>query len=141
MLKQSYSNKDLKDLTLKARTLWEIDLETKTIKKKMNTIDVKVPLQAIYRMVVEDWNSNKNNASAYHYPFISSSFSKIIGLDNGWSINIDDRKFIENDMYLFDEDGRTILIDINIKQFWETKWFNALSLTVGLVGLAIGIIG
>ena len=141
MFKQSYSNKDLKELTKTARTLWEIDLENKIIKKKLNTINKKIPLQAIYRMVVDDWASNKNNAQGYYYPFVSSGFRKIIGFDNGWTISVEDREFIEKDMYLFDEDGKTILIDVNVKQFWETKWFNALSLTVGLIGLIIGVIG
>ena len=140
MFKQSYSEKDLIELTNTARTIWEIDLQNKIIKRKLNVIDKKLPLQAIYRMVVDDWASNKNNEQNFEPPFVSSSFRKIIGFKKGWHISVEDRKFIEKDMYLFADDSRTILIDINIKRFWETSEFHIFSIFVGISGLIIGLL-
>ena len=140
MLKQSYSEKDLEELTETAKTMWEIDLNSKRIKRKKNVIDKKVPLQAIYRMTKEEWATNAN-AQKFRFPFINSNFHRILGFIEGWSISVEDRNFIEKDMYLFSDNGYTILIDVNIKRFWETTWFNILSISVGVVGLIFGIIG
>jgi hypothetical protein len=110
MLTQGYSDADLEQLTSKARTLWEYDFHSspKKIKRRANVVSAQVPLQAIYRMVVEDWSKAEFNC--YHFPFSISSFARVFGLGERWDIPIDDRRYVEKDMVLFPSDGRTILI-------------------------------
>lgn len=141
MLTQGYSSNDLEHLTNKARTLWEFDFHStpKKIKRRANVVTDRVPLLAIYRMVVEDWAKAEFNC--YSFPFSNSSFSRVYGLSENWDIPIDDRKYIEKDMVLFGSDGRTILILPESKRrWWETTWFNLTSLALGLVGLLFGFI-
>ena len=141
MLTQGYSNSDLEHLTTKARTLWEYDLNStpKKIKRRANVIADHVPLQAIYRMVVEDWAKSEFNC--YHFPFSNSSFARVLGLGEGWEIPVEDRKYIEKDMVLFASDGRTILIlPEQNRRWWETTWFNVTSLALGVLGLLFGFI-
>lgn len=141
MLTQGYSNSDLEYLTTKARTLWEYDLNLtpKKIKRRANVIADHVPLQAIYRMVVEDWVKPEFNC--YHFPFSSSSFSRVLGMGEGWDIPVEDRKYIEKDMVLFASDGYTILIlPEQNHRWWETTWFNVTSLALGTLGLLFGLI-
>ena len=139
MLTQSYSNTDLEQLTTKARSLWEYDFTStpKKIKRRANVIADDVPLQAIYRMVVEDWAKTEFNR--YDFPFSSNSFARVLGLGEGWDIPVEDRKFIEKDMVLFASDGRTILIlPEKERRWWETTWFNLTSWFFGAVGLIFG---
>jgi hypothetical protein len=141
MLTQGYSNSDLEHLTTKARTLWEYDLSStpKKIKRRANVIADRVPLQAIYRMVVEDWAKTEFNC--YHFPFSNSSFARVFGLGEGWDIPIGDRQYIEKDMVLFASDGRTILIlPEQDRRWWETTWFNVTSLALGFLGLLFGFV-
>jgi hypothetical protein len=140
MLAHGYSNIDLEHLTTKARTLWEYDLTStpKKIKRRANVITDNVPLQAIYRMVVEDWAKLEFNC--YKFPFSNNSFSRVLGLSEGWDIPIADRKYIEKDMVLFASDERTILIlPEQDRRWWETTWFNATSLVLGMLGLLFGL--
>lgn len=141
MLTQSYSDIDLEHLTTKARTIWEYDLKStpQEIKRRANVIPDHVPLQAIYRMVVQDWA--KAEFQRYHFPFSNNSFARVLGLGEGWNIPVEDRKYIEKDMVLFASDGRTILIlPEQDRRWWETTWFNITSLAVGVVGLLFGFI-
>ena len=141
MLTEGYSNSDLEHLTTKARTLWEYDLNStpKKIKRRANVISYSVPLRAIYRMVVEDWTKAEFNC--YHFPFSNSSFSRVLGLSEGWDIPVEDRKHIEKDMVLFASDGRTILIlPEQNRRWWETTWFNVTSFALGVLGLLFGFI-
>ena len=91
---QSYSEADLESLKDKARTLWEYDFESepKRILRKPNVINDKVPMRALYRMVVEDWHAKHSN---FKFPFASGNYRDILGLNDGWDIPIQDRKFIE----------------------------------------------
>jgi len=136
---QSYSNDDLEALTHKARTLWEYDFksEPKLIKRKPNVISDKLPLRAIYRMVVEDWQSKHSN---YIYPFANGNYKNIFGLNEGWNIPVQDREFIEKDMMLMAADKIQVLILPERKRdWWETNWFHVLSLGVGVIGIALSV--
>lgn len=141
MLNQTYSNKDLEELTGLARTLWEINVSQKVIQRRPNVIKKNVPVQALYRMVKEAWNSNKNNEAASPFPFIPSEFSRVIGFSDGWSISVNDRKYLDGDMILFASDGHTILISPTNQKWWESGWFNGLSLIIGASGLIAAITG
>jgi len=141
MFLQSYCNSDLEQLTDKARTLWEYDFDStpKRIKRRTNVIKETIPLQAIYRMVKEDWLNT--DFSRYNFPFQSSNFSSVLGLSNDWHISVNDRKFIEKDMILFASNGREILILPEKKlRWWETTWFNITSWTFGALGLILTIL-
>lgn len=50
-MKQAYSEKDILELVELAKTLWDIDYESKQIKRKPNVVGKTVPVKAIYRMV------------------------------------------------------------------------------------------
>lgn len=141
MLTSGYSESDLEQLTAKARTLWEYDLNSKPkrIKRRTNVISDHIPLQAIYRMVAQDWAKSEFNR--YSFPFSTSSFARVLGLGEGWDIQVADREFIEKDMVLFAADGRTILIlPEQDRRWWETTWFNVVSLALGILGLLFGLI-
>ena len=141
MLHAKYSDTDLQSLTDKARTLWEYDFGSspKKIKRRQNVIEDKVPLRTIYRMVVHDWHESDKNC--YHFPFSSNSFSGVLGMNEGWDIPVVDRKYIERDMVLFASDHRTILISTeDPKRWWESTWFNILSLFIGVLGLLSGVL-
>lgn len=137
MFKKGYSNHDLLVLTEKARTLWEYDFSTtpKKIKRRRNVVKDSVPLQAIYRMVVEDWASGE--FIRLEFPFVTSNFAKVLGMSEKWDIPFEDRKFIEKDFVLFASDGKTILIAPNAaKRWWETARFNIIQLFFAIVGFA-----
>ena len=136
MLNKSYSNQDLIELTDLARTLWELDVATKLIKRRPNVINKKVPIKAIYRMTKEAW---RNNLSGYSFPFVESNFTNVLGLAEDWNIPIKDRKYLENDMVLFASDQKSVLISPITKNWWETTWFNLISILIGIAGLIIGI--
>jgi len=140
MLNESYSTADLESLTEKALTMWEYDFESmpKRIKRRSNVVGDKLPLRAIYRMAVNDWAKSEYNC--FHFPFSNNGFSQVLGMSDGWDISVDDRKFIEKDMVLFASDHRTILISTESPvRWWETTWFNAASLFIGVLGLTFGI--
>ena len=140
MLNEGYSATDLESLTDKALTMWEYDFEStpKRIKRRSNVVDDKLPLRAIYRMAVNDWTKSEYNC--FHFPFSNNSFSQVLGMNDGWDISVEDRKFIENDMVLFASDHRTILISTQSPgRWWETTWFNVASLFLGVFGLIFGI--
>jgi len=136
---QSYSEADIEDLTKKARTLWEYDFqsEPKRILRKPNVVTDTVPLRAIYRMAVEDWKDKHNN---YYFPFANGNYKNIIGLRKGWDIPLNDRKFIEKDMMLMAADKTNVLIlPEKPREWWETTWFNILSIFMGVTGIAVSI--
>ena len=69
------------------------------------------------------------------------NFARVLGLSEGWEIQVDDRRFIEKDMVLFASDGRTILLlPEPPRRWWETTWFNFTSLLLGILGLAFGFL-
>ena len=140
MLRKSYSNKDLLELTELAHSLWAVDTSTKTIRKRTNTISKKIPIQALYRMTKELWCRGENYQK-FEFPFVNSNFSRVLGLAEGWSISVHDRKQLENDMILFANDRKTVLIAPVEKKWWETTWFNFLSVFVGVAGLIVGTDG
>ena len=70
-MKQSYSNKDLIELTELAKTLWEIDYAQKIIRRKQNVIKKTIPIKAIYRMVKKDRLENEKSRP-FDFPFTSS---------------------------------------------------------------------
>ena len=140
MLNSSYSNQDLEELTETARTLWEIDVASRTIRRRPNTITKTVPVQAIYRMTKEAWAYNKE-FQKLRFPFVESNFTRVLGLAKGWNISVSDRKHLENDMVLFSDDGRSVLISPNNRRWWETTWFSIASISIGIAGLIVGIIG
>lgn len=139
MLHQSYSEHDLKRLTLEARKSWGYDLDAspKTINRINGSSREKVPIQAIYRMVAEDWSKDQFNR--FHFPFANSNFARVLGLAEGWDIPVQDRKFLEKDFVLFASDGRTILVlPEKERRWWESTWFNVTSIGIGLLGLLSG---
>ncbi len=140
MLTEKYSNNDLVELTTLARTLWEYDTHTspKRIKRRQNVLPKNVPLQAICRMVKEDCLRN-DELNKLIFPFVESNFHRVLGLSEGWVIGPEDRKFIEKDMVLFDSNGYDILILPVVSRWWESSWFNFLSISLGLVGL-VGVV-
>ena len=140
MLNKSYSNQDLAELTDTARTLWEFDVAKKLIKHRPNVIRKKVPVQAIYRMTKEAWLKDRSLMGSSSFPFVESNFSRVLGLAEGWNISVEDRKYLENDMVLFANDGKSVLISPVSKRWWETTWFNLTSIGIGFAGLIIGII-
>ena len=140
MLNKSYSNQDLAELTELARTLWEFDVAKKKIKRRPNVIRKKVPVQAIYRMTKEAWLKDSNIRGSSSFPFVESNFTRVLGLAEGWNISIEDRKYLENDMVLFANDGKSVLISPVSKRWWETTWFNLTSIIIGIAGLIVGII-
>jgi hypothetical protein len=140
MLNEGYSANDLESLTDKAQTMWEYDFEStpKRIKRRSNVVGDKLPLRAIYRMVVNDWTKSEYNC--FQFPFSNNSFSQVLGMNEDWDISVEDRKFIEKDMVLFASDHRTILISTEIPvRWWETTWFNVASLLLGVLGLLFGV--
>jgi len=138
-MKQSYSEKDKLELTALANTLWDIDYESKTIKRKPNVVNKSVPVIAIYRMVRKDRAENEVSRR-FDSPFTGSNFKGVLGLSEGWNISVDDRKYLEKDMVLFSDDKETILVLPENRGWWESSWFNFLSLLIGVVGLIIGVI-
>ncbi len=140
MLSADYTEEDLKRLTEEARTLWEYDFIStpKRIQRRKNVVSKKVPLRAIYRMAVDDWASSKFHC--YKFPFSNGGYTYIIGLAEGWEITAEDRKFIEKDMVLVASNRKTLLIlpDLS-RRWWESTWFNATSLLVGVLGLLFGL--
>ena len=98
-----------------------------------------MPVKAIYRMVKEDRRINESSRS-FDIPFAPSNFTGVLGLAEGWHISVKDRKYQEKDMVLFAEDKKTILVLPENKRWWETTWFNLLSITVGIAGLIIGLV-
>lgn len=138
-MKQSYSDRDLEELTELAKTLWEIDYPNKKIKRKPNVIGKKVPIRAIYRMVRKDRLENESSRR-YHFPFTKSNFTGVLGLAKDWNISVNDRKYLEKDMVLFAEDQKTIIVLPENKRWWETSWFHLLSIAVGFTGSIIGFV-
>ena len=133
-MKESYSNKDLEELTELAKTLWEIDYPSKTIKRKPNVIGKTVPVKAIYRMVKQDMDL------VLDFPFTQSSFTGVLGLAEGWNISVKDRKYLEKDTVLFADDKKTIIVLPENKKWWETTWFNLLSISLGIGGFLFGLV-
>lgn len=140
MLNKSYSNQDLEELTDIARTLWEFDIAKKFIKRRPNVIHKKVPVQAIYRMTKEAWLKDTKLRGGARFPFVESNFSRVLGLAEGWNISVEDRKYLENDMVLFSNDGKSVLISPVNKKWWESTWFNLSSISIGIAGLIVGVI-
>ncbi len=138
-MKQSYSKKDLLELTELAKTLWEIDYATKTIKRKSNVLHKTVPVKAIYRMVKQDRFENKKSR-CFDFPFTSSNFTGVLGLAEGWNISVKDRKYLEKDIVLFADDKKTILILPENRDWWESTWFNILSILIGILGVIFGLV-
>jgi len=128
------------ELTELAKTLWEIDYAQKIIRRKQNVINKTIPIKAIYRMVKEDRRKNEKSRP-FDFPFTSSNFTGVLGLAEGWNISVKDRKYLEKDMVLFAEDSKTILILPENKSWWETTWFSLLSLSLGIAGVIVGILG
>jgi len=139
-MKQSYSESDKIELTELAKTLWDIDYESKTIKRKVNVVNKSVPVIAIYRMVRKDRAENEASRR-FNHPFTNSNFKGVLGLAEGWNISVKDRKYLEKDMVLFADDKETILVLPENRTWWESTWFNLLSLSIGFIGLIIGVIG
>ena len=133
-MKESYSNKDLEELTELAKTLWEIDYLNKKIKRKPNVIGKTVPVKAIYRMVKQDMDL------VLDFPFTQSSFTGVLGLAEGWNISVKDRKYLEKDTVLFADDKKTIIVLPENKKWWETTWFNLLSISLGIGGFLFGLV-
>lgn len=139
-MKQAYSEKDIIELVELAKTLWNIDYESKQIKRKPNVIGKTVPVKAIYRMVKKDRAENEKSR-CFDFPFTNSNFTGVLGLAEGWNISVHDRKYLEKDMVLFADDKKTILILPENRDWWESTWFNLLSIFIGVIGLAVGIYG
>ena len=139
-MRKSYSNRDLAELTDKARTLWEFDVAKSLIKRRPNASRSTVPVQAIYRMAKECWKKD-DELRKHRFPFAESNFGRVLALAEGWNISVEDRKWLENDMVLFANDGRSVLVSPIDKRWWETTWFNVVSIVIGIAGLAIGIYG
>ncbi len=138
-MKQSYSETDLLELVDLASTLWEIDYASKLIKRKRNVVDKLVPVKAIYRMVKKDMAKNEESQN-YRFPFTDSNFTGVLGLAEGWSISVADRKYLEKDMVLFADDKKTILILPENRKWWESTWFHLLSISIGVIGVIVGTI-
>lgn len=141
MLSKGYTEEDLKRLTNEARTLWEYDFVStpKRIRRRQNVIGKKIPLRAIYRMAVDDWASSKFHC--YHFPFSNGNYTYILGMAEGWEIAAEDREYIEKDMVLVASNRRTFLILPELaRRWWESTWFNAASLLIGVLGLLFGLL-
>lgn len=138
---KSYTENDLKRLTIKARELWEYDLKSAPmrIRRKKSFDHSKIPLRAIYRMVKEDWASEKYNR--YPFPFSNGNYRNILSIDDKWEITEQDREHIETDMVLVAPDGdKFLIIPDKKRRWWETTWFNLFSIAIGIVGLVVGLV-
>ena len=138
-MKQSYSDKDMLELVELAKTLWEIDYASKCIRRKPNVVGKTVPVKAIYRMIKTDRRENEESRK-FDFPFTDSNFTGVLGLAEGWNISVADRKYLEKDMVLFADDKKTILILPENRRWWESTWFNLLSISLGIVGVVVGIV-
>ena len=76
----------------------------------------------------------------YHFPFTKSNFKGVLGLAEGWKISVNDRKYLEKDIVLFADDQETIIVLPENKRWWETSWFQLLSIAVGFTGSVIGFV-
>lgn len=134
------TDEDLQTLTLQAHEDWQVNLNERTITRKVSS-SRKTRIQALYRMIKEVW-ARSSDAQKFSFPFSQNSFRGVIGLNKDWQIPLSDRKFLEDDMILFASDERTILVfPIHNKKWWETHWFNGISLFIGILGIVLGTIG
>ena len=141
MLSRGYTEEDLKRLTNEARTIWEYDFVSnpKRIRRRKNVVGKKFPLRAIYRMAVDDWVSSEFHC--YNFPFSSGNYTYILGMADGWEIAAEDREYIEKDMVLVASNRKTFLILPELdRRWWESTWFNVVSLALGVFGLLFGFI-
>ena len=138
-MKESYSDKDTDELMDLTKSIWETDYESKRIRRKLNVLPKKVPIIALYRMVRRE-RANDESRRPYDHPFRTSKFKGVLGLNGGWHISVEDRKYLEKDLVLFADDQETILILPENREWWESTWFNLLSISVGLIGLVVGLI-
>jgi hypothetical protein len=138
-MKETYSEKDTDELMDLTVSMWETDYESKRIKRKANVVPKKVPVIALYRMVRRE-RANDESKRPYDHPFVQSNFKGVLGLSEGWHISVEDRKYLEKDLVLFADDKKNILILPEDRAWWESTWFNLLSITVGIVGLTVGLI-
>jgi len=139
-MRESYSKQDKEELVELAMSMWETDYENKKIRRKKNVLPTKVPVIALYFMVLRERRIDISKRN-YSHPFVTSNFPKVLGLSEGWNISHKDRKYLEKDVILFAEDKKTILIQPDSRKWWESTWFNLLSLGVGLAGLVLAVFG
>ena len=121
-------------------SLWDIDYSSKKIKRKPNVVSTKIPIISLYRLARRQ-RANDESKRKYDHPFTTSGFKGVLGLSEGWHISPKDRKYLEKDLVLFAEDQKTPLIVPENKRWWETSWFNVLSITLGIIGSIFGVIG
>ena len=138
-MKESYSEKDTDELMDLATSMWETDYESKRIKRKPNVLPKKIPVIALYRMVRRERAINESKRP-FDHPFVESDFKGVLGLSEGWNISVEDRKYLEKDLVLFASDKKTILVLPENRGWWESTWFNLLSISVGIIGLLVGLI-
>ena len=137
-MKESYSKKDTDELMELTTSMWATDYELKRIKRKPNVLPKKVPVIALYRMVRNE-RANDESKRPFDHPFVPSNFKGVLGLNDGWHISVEDRKYLEKDLVLFADDKKTILILPENRKWWESTWFNLLSISVGIIGLVVGL--
>lgn len=139
MLKKRYSKKDINELSDQARQDWELDFQAKKIKRKKRASIQKYPIRAIYYMTKKVFSDNENKAQCFPFPFVESRFFDILGLNKGWTISLVDRRYLEKDMVLFADDGKSTLVVPDERPWWDSKWINVLSHVIAFAGVLASV--
>ena len=143
---KNYTNEDLEHLTKLFGEYWEFDLGPKVIRRKRNKLKLikqwifwnhyTFPVQILYRFVKDSWLQDSKIRGGAPYPFASMPVKGVFCLDNGWSISIRDRKYLNNGP-LYASNGTTIIVPQN-RNWWENGTIQLISLVASVISI-IGI--